>query len=41
MKEKIFEYRPAEIEAKWQKIWEEEKAFEAVIDHQKTQDGGL
>ena len=41
MKEKIFEYRPAEIEAKWQKIWEEEKAFEAVIDHQKKKFYGL
>ncbi len=41
MKEKIFEYRPAEIEAKWQKIWEAEKAFEAVIDHQKKKFYGL
>ena len=29
MKEKMYEYRPADIEAKWQKIWEEDKAFEA------------
>ena len=41
LKEKIFEYRPAEIEAKWQKIWEAEKAFEAVIDHQKKKFYGL
>ena len=33
----MFEYKPAEIEAKWQKIWEEDKAFEAVIDHNKKE----
>ena len=41
MKEKMFEYKPAEIEAKWQKIWEEDKAFEAVIDHNKKKFYGL
>ena len=34
-------YNPKEIEKKWQKIWEEEKAFEAVIDHQKKKFYGL
>ncbi|MFR1519216.1 MAG: leucine--tRNA ligase [Clostridia bacterium] len=41
MEEKIFEYKPAEIEAKWQKIWEENKAFEAVIDKNKKKFYGL
>ena len=41
MKEKMYEYRPADIEAKWQKIWEEDKAFEAVIDKSKKKFYGL
>ena len=41
MKEKMYEYRPAEIEAKWQRIWEEDKAFEAVIDKSKKKFYGL
>ena len=41
MNGKMFEYKPAEIEAKWQKIWEEEKAFKAVIDRSKKKFYGL
>ena len=41
MKEKIYEYRPADIEKKWQKIWEDDKAFEAVIDKSKKKFYGL
>ncbi len=41
MKEKIFEYKPAEIEAKWQKIWEEDNAFTAAIDKNKKKFYGL
>ena len=41
MKEKIFEYKPAEVEAKWQKIWEDDKAFEAKIDKSKKKFYGL
>lgn len=41
MNGKMFEYKPAEVEAKWQKIWEEEKAFEAVIDRSKKKFYGL
>ncbi|MBR3919259.1 MAG: leucine--tRNA ligase [Clostridia bacterium] len=37
----MYEYRPADIEAKWQKIWEEDKAFEAVIDKSKKKFYGL
>ena len=37
----MYEYRPAEIEAKWQRIWEEDKAFEAVIDKSKKKFYGL
>ena len=28
-------YEPSRIERKWQKIWEEEKAFRAVDDYTK------
>ena len=41
MKEKIYEYRPSDIEKKWQKIWEDDKAFEAVIDKSKKKFYGL
>ncbi len=41
MKERIFEYKPAEIEAKWQKIWDDDRAFEAKIDHTKKKFYGL
>ena len=41
MKEKIYEYRPSDIEKKWQQIWEDDKAFEAVIDKSKKKFYGL
>ena len=41
MKEKIYEYRPSDIEKKWQQIWEDDKAFEAVIDKNKKKFYGL
>ena len=38
---KVNPYNPAEIEPKWQKIWEETHAFEAEDDHSKPKFYGL
>lgn len=35
------EYRPAEFESKWQKVWEEQKAFAATNDTSKPKFYGL
>ncbi len=38
---KVTPYNPAEIEPKWQKIWEDTHAFEASDDHSKPKFYGL
>ncbi len=38
---KVSPYNPAEIEPKWQKIWEDTHAFEASDDHSKPKFYGL